>query len=191
MHDAFLIVAFVLLFISMGFQAYRSSMTRQITAQQAQTTPTVIPKNKNIANQDKSTRSNLKVNLNGSYTCKTASMSAFIKQKKARITLVQNDSTEQYLFDGDCIYSWETGDKTGTKSCGYSQMIFMLGLFGSSVDIGSILPYLSTIGSFAGAGGTPAPDLESLFNNCTESVDIKNSNFNLPKDITFTESEEK
>jgi hypothetical protein len=68
------------------------------------------------------TASKIKVDLQGPYVCqintKEASISAFIEGQKFFVQLNDKEAVKNYLFSGDCLYSWEEKKYNGEKICG-------------------------------------------------------------------------
>ncbi len=152
---------------------------KPIAAQQA-----FAPNNARQQPSASGTKRSIKIDINGSYICKTASMSAYIKNKQVRATNTNATSTEEFLFNGDCVYAWLKGQKTGTNSCGYGQYLAVYEMFGGSIDLNTILPYM---GSFQKTVGS-SEGLLSITQSCKPDTTIADSVFVLPKNITFSSS---
>ncbi|PIY69417.1 hypothetical protein COY90_00805, partial [Candidatus Roizmanbacteria bacterium CG_4_10_14_0_8_um_filter_39_9] len=104
----------VILFIIMLFQILGPSKGTPQIHNSPILTPTIVPAQKTL-------------NLQGPFICtsssKTASWSAYIKDKKIVVISKQNNEVGNYLLDGDCGYMWKTPGLTGQKICGISSYV--------------------------------------------------------------------
>jgi hypothetical protein len=76
------------------------------------------------------TASKIKVDLEGPFICQIsnpeASISAFIEKQKVFTQLKEKEAVKNYLFSGDCLYSWQEKKYTGEKLCGLGQYLGLL-----------------------------------------------------------------
>lgn len=186
-------VIFVLLLLflaSLLYRVYSRNAAIKDSVKAASSENPTITKQKYPSKAGKGTKS-LTIDLNGSYICKTASTSAYIKNKKARITNIKKTGTDNFIFDGDCIYMWKQGEKKGSSSCGYGQALSLVTMFGGTVDLQTVMPYIGSLQKSLGKNNTTStslPDVAAISKSCVERAIPEKTLFTPPENITFTES---
>jgi len=69
----------------------------------------------------------VKFDLKGPWLClfenKTASVSAYIKDKKIRVEIKTDKEKFYFLINNNCLYQWQENQFSGEKSCGIGQYL--------------------------------------------------------------------
>lgn len=138
----------------------------------------------------KSSQKAQKIDINGSYLCQTASASAIILNKKIRAEIKEPGTLGNVLFDGDCIYMWQEGLKSGSKSCGLAQYVSLYETIGGSISLDTVLPLMNSFDT----SPLPSQSKESKNNAMTEFINscqpmtITDADaFALPPEVKFSE----
>ncbi len=128
--------------------------------------PTVVPTKTSVITPS------FKLDLVGPLVCqineKTASVSAFIKDKKVFATKREKDKVDYFLLIDDCFYWWEKGKYSGQKICG----------------VGFYLSYFEEF-SRLGSMGMGDLNLSSLLSSCQKQEIKDETIFNLPQNVLF------
>lgn len=129
------------------------------------------------------------LNLQGPFICtsssKTASWSAYIKDKKIVVISKQNKEVGNYLLDGDCGYIWKTPGFAGQKICGITSYV---SIAESLLSTGVISPD-SILNSNLSSLGVSASidDIKKLIKSCIKKEIANKSVFGIPKNVVFQE----
>jgi len=128
------------------------------------------------------TVSKIKIDLEGPFVCQIntseASISAFVEKQKVFVQLQEKEAVKNYLFSGDCLYSWEEKKYTGEKICGLGQYLPLLNnLTSLNLDFVSQL-----IGN-----QMPLKDfsINQLFSQCRKEEITNKEIFKLPSLVIF------
>jgi hypothetical protein len=141
-----------------------------------------------------------KFDLNSQYECGDASSSATISKKRLYITSTKAKQKSYVVFNGDCVYSWMSGAKAGTKKCGYGQMVRLYDSFAGlgGIDSNMIIDTLSGTGLLnvlmpaSQSAGLSTQGLQKKFlSSCRETTSVNEKLFEVPKTVTFTETKQK
>lgn len=166
----------VVLFIIMLFQVLGPPKGTPQVRQFPVLTPTVVSAQNTL-------------NLQGPFICtsssKTASWSAYIKDKKIVVISKQSKEVGNYLLDGDCGYIWKTPGVTGQKICGLSSYIPIAESLLSS-GLVSIETILSS-GSIPQIASVNMEDINKLIKSCIKKEIIEKSVFQIPAGVRFEE----
>lgn len=163
-----------------------------INSLQSAPTPTKIQSNplSNLPQSFKMSSDSAKFNLQGplicSYITDSASMSAYIKDKRVLFKAFEKNSTQNILLKDDCIYIWQMGNFSGEKICGISQYV---GLAESFLSIGIFDPslILNSVGKVIPIPSLPAgqDSIKTLLNSCRNESIPKAVQFAVPNNILF------
>lgn len=123
------------------------------------------------------------IDLTGPWSCKfssaTATVSAFIKDKKIVAKIQNNEQTNNFIINGDCLYSYTQGAYSGEKVCGISTY---LNLF-------NVLPLNMLDNAQLKNLGKNLPlnidDLKKGLNSCKKESIKDESVFEVPKNVLF------
>lgn len=95
----------------------------------------------------------LRIDIIGPWQCdfeiSGSSTSAFIKNKQLYAQTKEKNVTENFIFNNDCLYRWQSQKYTGDKYCGLSPMISLVELMSGisgGLDLKSLVGNLSQIG---------------------------------------------
>jgi len=128
------------------------------------------------------TGSKIKIDLEGPFVCqintKEATLSAFIEKQKIFIQFKEKEAVKNYLFSGDCVYSWEEKKYTGEKICGLGQYFsFINNLSSFNFDL---------IAKIAGER-IPLDDfsINQLLSQCRKEEIIDKEVFKIPSLVIF------
>jgi len=158
---AVLIIPIFILVISLFF---KFSSPKNLTTNNL-SIPTVVP----------IIKSEFKFDLKGPIVCENL----FIQDKKV---LLKNKSTN-YLLNGDCLYTWETGKSNGEKKCGLSNYVSMAENYLGFLSIDDLINNNLVKDKIR----TKDVDLAKIIKSCKRGV-IKNEIiFEIPKKIVFTQ----
>jgi hypothetical protein len=128
------------------------------------------------------TASKNKIDLKGPFVCQIntseASISAFIEKQKVFAQLKEKGAVKNYLFSGDCLYSWEEKKYTGEKICGLGQYLTLFNNLSSfNFDLVNQL------------AGNKIPlkefSINQLFSQCRKEEIINKEIFKLPSLVIF------
>lgn len=130
-----------------------------------------------------------RLNLQGPYSCaynaEDVSMKAFIQDRKIYAKIVNTEKTTQFLLIGDCLYTWEMKEQTGTKMCGLGQYISLFESFSSMPFLSSDM-IVSMISGFQSSAKLDAGAVNGMLNSCVKNT-IDPILFELPKTVHFVE----
>jgi hypothetical protein len=119
------------------------------------------------------------LDLQGPWVCQHKSRdgrrSLYISQSRVRF----NDGVRHILFVDDCVYEW-TKSK-GVKYCEVGQYLKLLDTLvsGGMVDLREILDMSGNL--------LPKDEITRIVTSCRRAA-VADSNFSLPRNVTFTES---
>lgn len=118
---AVIIVPIVVVIVALLFKFNKKPM--QQLSYRITPTPTIITRPTQVS-------TSIKFDLKGSIICggkvDSASVSAYIKDKKIKIIFDNKDKKENLLVSGDCFYNWEEGEFSGQKMCGLSPVLSII-----------------------------------------------------------------
>lgn len=141
-------------------------------------------------NRLKQSTSSAKFNLTGPLSCSisadTATMSAYVKDKKIRLSIEEKNNFQNYLLREDCVYIWKSGSYSGEKICGLSQQIGLIESLLSSnlIDPTVIFENLNQVMAVSPTG-ISSLGLESVLNSCSSRAIQNLTVFDIPKNILF------
>lgn len=177
-------LAIIIIALLIKFDARPKTLEQKITA------PTIILTQIPISSARATDEA--KLNLLGPLVCsyqdKTSSISASIKNNQILIVSQTNKTTQKYLVQDDCFYSWETLKLTGEKKCGGIKQILnvinmLLGL--NILPASNIDSYFSQIETAGQSLQINQAQMKTLLNSCKKES-ISDSIFILPKEVRFT-----
>lgn len=137
----------------------------------------------------KPTLKKIQLDLNGPLTCnyqgKESSVSAAILNKQVFVSVTEATKSANYLLKGDCVYSWDTKNPAGTKTCDLGpaiQGVELLASFGS-LDLETILNALPENNSGL------SKDTATINNIAETCVEVATSEavFAIPQNINFVD----
>jgi len=115
------------------------------------------------------------------YQIKSSSISAAMSGNDVSFTAVQNAVQKNYTLAGDCLFSWNTVEKTGKKQCGVGQYVSI-----AKQLLGSGLASVDSLGEMAKQSGKNIPfDMGSLLKTCKNVKEVKKEVFIVPKNVVF------
>lgn len=127
------------------------------------------------------------LNLIGPWYCpyndQTASVSAYISNRRARADIATANTTTHIVFLDDCYYSWKEREKTGEMMCGLKQVVSMVepllqsGVLNLSQLGGLAKQYINTSASSIG-------DVTKYMQNCSKKP-VKEELFRYPTDVKW------
>ncbi len=132
------------------------------------------------------------LNLNGPLVCgissNEATVSAYILNREISGSVTAGHSISDMLVKGDCLYSWNKGEYTGTKFCGISPYLNLLESmpvenFLNDSFISSILP-----GIFGQQNQSQTGEITTFlkaFTSCKKQNIPDTSVFKLPETVLF------
>ncbi|MBI1863534.1 hypothetical protein HYS00_05455 [Candidatus Microgenomates bacterium] len=85
-----------------------------------------------------------KLDINGTYECKYASISAQLSKKQLYAVNSSGPQPTYTLFKEDCLYSWKKNARTGVTKCGLGQYVSMYEMM-SSMGMGDAGDMISTV----------------------------------------------
>lgn len=131
-----------------------------------------------------SPESKIKLNLMGPFVCSyandSATISAYIKNRKIFIQLQDQEKEEYHLVSGDCYYHWNKGKTSGEKKCGISSYLSMadraisLGLV-DFTNLSSFIPESSMVSVSSSEG-----QIQDMMRSCKKK-EVDPSVFAVPK----------
>jgi len=157
---AVLIIPIFILVISLFFKfsSPKNSITDNLLI------PTIVP----------TIKAEFKFNLKGPIVCD----SLFIKDKKI---LLKNKLTN-YLLNGDCLFTWETGKLNGVKKCGLSNYVGLVETYLGFMSIDDLINNDLIKEKIKNKD----IDLVKIIKSC-KRTNIKDQNiFQIPQNILFT-----
>lgn len=101
-------------------------------------------------------------------SCKIDAGSAVIDDSKVAVTIKTSDENQFVIFDGDCLYRWNSKSSNGDRTCGLSTYLPLLSQFGSNSTIEKIFP-----------------QADQLLSACKRVEIIKKETFIPPKAVLF------
>ncbi|MFH0773705.1 MAG: hypothetical protein V1922_05340 [bacterium] len=115
------------------------------------------------------------------YHAKDSSVSAAIEGNSITATLLKDKTTQRYVVQGDCLYSWNMREITGKKECGIGNYI---SLAKQMLSTGSISPDMMTE-MFQKSGSSQAIDFNAILESCDNVGKVGGENFTIPKGVRF------
>ena len=116
------------------------------------------------------------------YQTKGASISASINSDNSIATsIMQGVSTQKYIIQADCMYSWNAKDTVGTKKCGMGNYV-TLGKQLLASGTGSVDSLTSM---FQKSTSVSSIDFQAVFKTCRNVGEIKKEVFAIPKGVRF------
>lgn len=110
----------------------------------------------------------------------TASVSALLQGAQAKA----QSGNEQYLLEGDCLYYWQSGQKTGNKMCGVGQYLTI----GRTLLSTGLLTNDSAGEMMKNMGKDIIPgsfDFQKMLGTCKNVKEVKPEMFTLPQGVLF------
>lgn len=101
-------------------------------------------------------------------SCKIESAAAVIDDTKIAATLTENKKQSKIVFDGDCLYRWINGSKSGERSCGLKTYLPLMSQFVSNESLQKLFPQTNELASA-----------------CKEVSTIEQKVFEIPKTVLF------
>ena len=101
-------------------------------------------------------------------SCKIESATAVIDDTKIAATLTENKKQSKIVFDGDCLYRWTNGSKSGERSCGLKSYLPLMSQFVSNNSLQKLFPQTNELASA-----------------CKEVSSIEPKVFEIPKTVLF------
>ena len=133
-----------------------------------------------------SVRFNLTGPLNCFFRSESATISAFIKDKKIYLKMEEKNEEKNYLLKDDCVHIWKKGIYSGEKICGLSQQITIAeGLLSSGLfDPNLILTSMSQLLNFSPAEKSEVA-LKTALSSCKNEPIPSSVQFEIPKNVLF------
>ena len=132
-------------------------------------------------------KTNTSINYNQSISCeyktKEASISAAIEGSSLEGIFITNNTTQKYVVQGDCLYSWILNELKGTKKCGVGNYISM-GKQLLSSGLGTVESLTSMIPQ---SEKTVGINFKEVFASCKNVNGIEKGVFAIPSKIKFGE----
>lgn len=131
----------------------------------------------------------IKFDLKGPLICggkvDSASVSAYIKDKKIKIIFYNKDEKENLLVSGDCFYNWDEGEFSGQKMCGLSPVLSIVETMASfgGLNFGLLFDQLKNLGVSDKVASNQAK-FNQLLKTCREEK-IDEQLFKIPTNILF------
>ena len=129
-------------------------------------------------------------NLTGPLSCffskESATVNAYVKDKKIFIQMGEKNVLSNYLLSGDCVNIWKSGVYSGEKICGISQQVGIVeGLLSSGfLDSNMIFESLGKVFALPDVGGSQDV-LKSAMSSC-RNEEIPNSvQFEIQRNVLF------
>lgn len=117
------------------------------------------------------------------YHTKTASISAAMNNSSVGVAIQDEKTTQHYIVEGDCLYSWIYTEQRGRKKCGVGSYIPLVKqLLGSG--LGSVDSLIAMIPK---TEKTTHFDLKAVFETCKNVREVKKEMFEVPKGMKFDE----
>lgn len=110
----------------------------------------------------------------------TASASALLQGTQAKA----QSGNEQFLLEGDCLYYWQTGQKTGNKICGVGQYLTI----GRTLLGTGLLTNVSAGEMMKNIGKDIIPtsfDFQKILSTCKNIKEVKTETFAFPQGVLF------
>src|SRR3990167_11177799 len=107
------VIPIVVLAVALVFYLDKTKSTAQKPDISKNNVPTI-----NITPKETKTSEILTIDINKNYVCRDKMRSAYIFKKQLFMESVSKKKTTNYMFDGDCLYTWEKGKYAGWKTCG-------------------------------------------------------------------------
>lgn len=154
------------------------------------TTPTRVKNPLDVLNTSKKSTQSARFNLNGPLNCSfrsdSASVSAFVKEKRIYLKIDEKKEVRNYLLRDDCIYIWRMGSYSGEKICGLSQHVGMLEnlLSTNFIDPSFIFGSLDQVLTIPSIGKSKDV-LKTVLNSCKAEAIPASVQFEVPKNVLF------
>lgn len=183
LSKAVIIVPIMVVFIGLIYR-FNQSQNSPLPLRIEGLTGQAKPKIKNQATQTK-----INIDLKGPLVCDgkidNLIINAFIKDKKIKAVLNQNNIKSNVLFNGDCYYRWQEGEYVGERVCGLSPFMSVAETmmnFGG-LNLNSITSQLAKLGLDQKIATNQAKITE-LVQSCKKK-DIDTKTFVVPNNILF------
>ncbi|CAN5218825.1 hypothetical protein BH09PAT2_BH09PAT2_03280 [soil metagenome] len=184
-----IIISAVILGIS-NHVSYQSESSKGLTISQTPpitetSVPRVTPDLKNISSK------NVSLDLKGPLACfhkdKDQDIKLFVQNRQIYAKFTEKESVNHFLLQGDCLYRWQQGDKSGTKICNVGQYLtlaesFIKMPFFSPDLLFSFLPKMQG----SSVSNITNNDLSMIMKSC-QKVTLDEALFQIPRSVKFIE----
>lgn len=106
--------------------------------------------------------------VNKKFSCSIESATAIVDDTKIAVTITQNKTKSEVIFDGDCLYRWTRGKSSGERSCGLKSYLPYASQFISNDSLQKLFPQTN-----------------ELTSACQEISTVDQKIFEVPKTVLF------
>jgi hypothetical protein len=115
------------------------------------------------------------------YQTNESSISAFLDTNSVAVTTANKAVIQQYILQGDCLYSWYKNELSGKKLCGMGNSLAI----GKQLLGSGLASFDSLMASLPQSGKLTTVDYKAVAKSCKNVAKINKEVFLLPKKIQF------